>query len=225
MKKAQTVVSDPFLFPSSLQTCLAFSENRPFLTIARAFLFMGAMSQIFLWQRVPWDLACHSEALWHGEIQKWFTSERWEPVSNICLSAWGWAQCTSSSGGALAQLAAAAPADSPPPVTRDPDPGILGTSTVMRLAKGYVLSWKAAAELRSCILMGKQSCSFAKAYNSNSYETGLIGKKKKKKFVLLGFLVCRLQWFTFKMIFLPFWCYAFPPSKDWDSYTNPDFRA
>lgn len=45
MKKAQTVVSDPFLFPSFLQTRLSFSENRTFLTVTKAFLFKGAMHQ------------------------------------------------------------------------------------------------------------------------------------------------------------------------------------
>jgi len=48
MKKAQRVVSGPCMFPSSLQTCLDFNDNRSFLTIARAFLFMGSVYQNLL---------------------------------------------------------------------------------------------------------------------------------------------------------------------------------
>lgn len=70
----------------------------------------------------------------------------------------------------------------------------------------------------------RQCWNLAKAYNSNSYETDLI-LKKGKKFVFLGFLVRRLWWFTFKALFLPYWCYVFPQSKDWDSSSTSDFRA
>lgn len=154
-------------------------------------------------------------------MQGWFTSKRWEPSSHICVSRWGWAWCTSSSQGAFAQLAGAAPTDSLPPVTRDLCPHVLGISTVVLMARGFVLSWKCRAKLRSHILTGRQRWNLAKARNSNSYETDLI----IKKFVFLGFLVCRLWWFTLKALFLPYWCYVFPLSKDWDSSTTSDFRA
>lgn len=58
--------------------------------------------------------------------------------------------------GSLAQLAGAAPTDSPPPVTRDLCPCVLGVSMATLMATEFVLNCKCTAKkLRTHILMGK----------------------------------------------------------------------
>lgn len=146
-------------------------------------------------------------------------SKRWEPASHICVSRWGWAWCTSSSPGAFAQLAGAGPTDWPPPVTRDLCPHVLGISTVTLMAQG----------LSSAGSVDPNSYSWVDSVGTLPRHITQIVMKlvwfKKKKFIFLGFLVCRRWWFSFKALFLLYWYCVFPLSKDWDSSTTPDFRA